>query len=134
MHAGPAAVLARLLAVALLVGGTYNPSGYSWWHWTTEADGQWAGKVFAGLVLAIGYAVCVTATLRSLGWLLGAPLALTIAAGVWFGWDMGWIDLSDATRRVLAFQAALIAFLGTGTSFSLLRYRLAGQMDSRTLA
>lgn len=132
--AQPVGVFVRVLAVALLVSGTYNPSGYSYYHWAFGTDtGQWAVKAVVGLVIVTGFVICANATVRSLGLLLGVPVVAVIATTLWLLSDWGWIDFSDWLERTLAYEGAVIALLGTGVSFSLIRYRLSGQLDSRTL-
>jgi hypothetical protein len=134
MYGQPLSIVVRMLAVLVLVAGTYNPGGYSWYHWVTEPGwNYWIAKLFTLLVLISGYIVCVYATVRSLGLLLGVPFLLVILTGIWFAEDRGWIDLSDWMQRTLVIEGALILLLGTGTSFSIIRYRLAGQMDSRSI-
>jgi len=135
MYAQPTAILVRMLAVMLLVGGTYNPSGYSYYHWVLDTGTTlWVAKLFTLTVIVGGFAICINATVRSLGLLLGGPMLLLIVTLVWLAADLGWVDLSDWLQRTLTIQAALVLMLGTGVSFSIIRYRLSGQMDSRTLA
>src|SRR6478752_3499076 len=106
--AQPIGILVRMLAVLLLVTGTYNPSGYSYYHWAfhTAAD-QWAAKTLIGMLLSI-------------------PLLAVIGTGIWLlsVWDV--IDLSDGLQRTLVLEASITLLLGTGVSFSLIRYRLSG--------
>lgn len=132
--AQPVALLVRLLAVAFLVAATYNPSGYSYWHWAFRGDGSyWALKVFLGLLIIAGYVFCVGATYRSMRLLLTIPLLLIILSCLWLLSDWGVLDMSDWLQRTLAIEVSLIIVLATGVSFSLIRYRLSGQLDSRTL-
>ncbi len=133
--AQPAGILVRMLAVMLIVGAIYNPGGYSWYHWVAETGwNHWIAKIFMGLSLLAGLIVCVHATIRSLGLLLGLPIAGLIAALIWLAVDRGIIDWSDWLQRTLALEGGLILLLSTGVSFSLIRYRLSGQLDSRTIA
>ena len=134
MYGQPTAILVRILAVMLLVAGTYNPSGYSYYHWVVDTGTEyWVGKFFILATLVAGFAVCINATIRSLGWLLGTILVVLLATMIWFAADRGWIDLSEWLQRTLAIQTCLVLLLGIGVSFSIIRYRLSGQMDSRTL-
>lgn len=134
MYGQPLSIVVRMLTVLLLVAATYNPSGYSWYHWVEQTGSDyWIAKLFTMFVLISGYIVCINATIRSLGLLLGLPLALVLLTLVWLASDRGWIDLSNSLQRILVFEAVLVLYLGTGTCFSIIRYRLAGQMDSRTL-
>ena len=136
MHgiAQPVGILVRMLAVILLVTATYNPSGYSYWHWAFHADtNYWALKIFIGLLIIFGFVFCTYATWRSLRIMLGVPLILLMGASLWLLSDWGIVDLSDRLQRTLALESALVMLLGTGVSFSLIRYRLSGQLDSHTL-
>ncbi len=134
MYGQPLSIVVRMLAVLLLVAASYNPSGYSWYHWVEQTGSDyWIAKLFTMFVLISGYIVCINATIRSLGLLFGIPLMLVLLTFGWLASDRGWIDLSDSLQRILAIQGGIVLFLGTGTCFSIIRYRLAGQMDSRSL-
>ena len=128
-------VIARTLTVMLLVYGTYNPSGYSFYHWITLGGGDMlASKLCVGLVIALGFIICINATIRSLGGLLLTPGIALVAALIWMLSSWGWIDLSDSLQRTLVLEAAVVAVLGAGLPFSQIRFRLAGQKDSRTVS
>lgn len=130
----PLGILVRMLAVLFLVAATYNPSGYSYWHWAMRADStDWALKIFLGFLIIFGFSFCIYSTWRSMRLLMSLPLLLVIATGLWLLSSWGWIDLSDWLERTLALEASLVILLGTGVCFSLIRYRLSGQMDSRTI-
>jgi len=132
--AQPIGILVRMLAVMFLVAATYNPSGYSYWHWSFRGNGSyWALKIFLGLLIIFGFVFCIYATWRSLRIMLSIPLILLIAASLWLLSDWGVLDFSDWLQRTLALETSLVVLLGTGVSFSLIRYRLSGQLDSRTL-
>lgn len=75
--AQPIGILVRMLAVLFLVTATYNPSGYSYWHWAFRSDtNYWALKIFLGLLIIFGFVFCTYATWRSLRLMLGVPLIL----------------------------------------------------------
>jgi len=136
MHgiAQPIGILVRMLAVLFLVAATYNPSGYSYWQWAFRGgSGYWALKIFLGLLIIFGYVFCVYATWRSLRLMLSIPLLLVITTSLWLLSDWGVVNLSDWLQRTLAIELSLVILLGTGVSFSLIRYRLSGQLDSRTI-
>jgi len=136
MHgiAEPLGILVRMLAALFLVAATYNPTGYSYWHWAIRADStDWALKIFIGFLLIFGYAFCVQVGWRSMGFMMSIPLLLVIGSCLWLLSNWGWIDLSNWLERTLALEAAIVIVLGTGVSFSLIRYRLSGQLNSRTL-
>lgn len=127
-------VLARSLAIMFLVYGTYNPGGYSYYHWVIHGGtAMIASKLCVGLVIVLGYIICINATIRSLGALLLVPGISLIGALIWMLSSWGWIDLSDRLQRILVGQAALVAVFSAGLPFSQIRYRLTGQKDSRTV-
>ncbi len=132
--AAPISIVVRMLAVMFLVTATYNPSGYSYWHWAFRADSDyWALKIFLGLLIIFGYVFCIYATWRSMRIMMSVPLILLIAACLWLLSDWGVLDMSNWVQRTLALETSLVVLLGTGVSFSLIRYRLSGQLDSRTI-
>ena len=128
-------VVARTLLVMLLVYGTYNPSGYSYYHWITEGGfDRLASKLCVGIVITLGFIICLNATVRSLGRLLLTPGIALIASLIWMLSSWGWIDLADSTQRTLVLEGALVAILSAGLPFSQIRFRLTGQKDSRTIS
>ena len=128
-------VIARTLTVMLLVYGTYNPSGYSYYHWVTQGGlDNLASKACVGLVIVLGFIISVNATIRSLGGLLLTPGVALVAALIWMFSSWGWIDLTNHLQRTLVLEVAIVAVLGAGLPFSQIRYRLAGQKDSRTVS
>ena len=59
---------ARFLLAMVLVFATYNPSGYSYFHWGIKHISDFSVlKLFAGVVLLIGWTMFIRATLVSLG-------------------------------------------------------------------
>lgn len=120
----------RLLAAVALVLLTFNPTGYSYYHWVAEAFPRLNPlQAIAGIVLLVGWIVYFTATMRSIG-LLGVGLAAAfIAAVVWLIASWGWFDPHNATAMtwVVLFAASLI--LAVGISWSHIRRRLTGQAD-----
>ncbi len=122
--------LGRLIAALALVFATYNPSGYSYYHWARERLEQLDPLVaLAGIVLLIGWVMFVRATLRSLG-LLG----LLLAGGffgtlVWLAIDRGWLAADNVTALTYVVLVLLSAVLATGMSWSHIRRRLSGQLD-----
>jgi hypothetical protein len=121
----------RFLFSAILVFVSYNPEGYSYYHWV-EADFPSISieQAFVGVLLLIGWVIYLRATLRSLG-IVGMVLALLL-----FGlliamlWKWEWISL-DASRSLTYVVEILIAvILAIGMSWSHIRRRLSGQLDT----
>ena len=123
-------VLLRLAFALALVLVTYNPSRFSFYHWVMHAGaGATALKAFAGVVVAIGWILCVRAAAVSLG-LLGAVLLTALMATlVWMLFSYHIID--SAGRSTLVWIGLIIVgvVLGVGLSWSLVKARAVGQVE-----
>ena len=127
---GPLNFLLRWLVTLFLVFATYNPSGRSFYHWATGDDAPFT--IIA--VVAIGLVACFIFLIRST-WRSIKPfgaLLLTVFLGLFnlMLVDLGIINVSGnwvVTVMVLISLSTLLAF---GVSFSAIRARLAGQIDS----
>lgn len=131
-------VLMRLLMAFVLVFATFNPWGGSYYHWALAPVFETSGgigtlgplKVLAGLVLAVGWVVCIQATRRSLG-LWGVLLVAGVMGTlIWLLIDQGL--LSPEGSRTLATIVLLVisVVLAIGMSWSHLSRRLTGQIDT----
>ena len=129
----------RFLAALCLVYATYNPEGYSYFHWVLQpmvhgpgaALGEHpAPKVLAGLLLLAGWIFFIKATMRSLG-LWGAVLSLALFAGVvWLLIDFH--IFSPVSSRAIGHVILIVvsAVLATGMFWSSIKRRLTGQVDT----
>ena len=122
--------LIRLVAAAFLVFASYNPSGYSWFHWIKAAQDQLDPVIlFCGIVLLIGWVIYLRATARSLG-VLGIILVLAFVASlIWVLVDFGLLSIANPTffQYVVLFVLSLV--LATGMSWSHIRRKMSGQLD-----
>jgi hypothetical protein len=126
----PLGFLLRLLAAIVLVLCTFNPSGYSYYHWVAEEFPR-IGPVqaVAGVALLAGWIVYLTATMRSIG-VLGIALAVAFfAAVIWLIASWGWLDPHNATAMAWVVLFVSSAILAVGISWSHIRRRLTGQAD-----
>ncbi len=116
------------LALALVIG-TFNPTGYSLFHWITAAPvAVTPGKVLALLALVIGWIVCLRTAFISLGkggLLLGVALFSVL---VWFLVDQDVVSLTGS-GIVWVGLAVIGVLLGIGLSWSLLRAKATGQIE-----
>jgi Na+/melibiose symporter-like transporter len=122
-------VLARIAAALALVLLTFNPSGHSYYHWVAHAFPHLSAlQVVAGIALAIGWVIYVTATRRSLG-MFGVTLLMALfAALIWLAVQNGWLHLSGGTAAwIVVLVTGLI--LGIGMCWSFVRRSLSGQAD-----
>jgi hypothetical protein len=126
----PAGVALRFAAATLLIFATYNPEGYSYYHW---AVANWSEfdpiKALTGVVLLIGWSIFLRATARSLG-TFGLVLALAFFATV--VWALVYYGLIQAdSRRTITYLTmfVLAGVLTAGLVWSMVRRRLSGQVD-----
>lgn len=129
-----AGFIVRMLLTLFVVFGTYNPSGYSYLHWIGMEDaGHWTLKLFVGTILAFLIYTHILATYRSMK-LIGAVLVGMIhITMVWVLWDHDLLDFSNPTTVTLTLLSGVAAILGMGFCWSLVRYRLSGQVDSQNV-
>ncbi|MDH3353596.1 MAG: DUF6524 family protein [Chromatiales bacterium] len=124
----------RLGFALILVYATYNPSGYSFFHWAKEALFGDAVEItpplaLTGVVLLIGWAIYIRATLRSLG-VIGLALALAFFGTlIWWMVSIGLLGIDSVSIFAYVILFILAAILATGMSWSHIRRRMSGQAD-----
>jgi len=120
----------RFLFSAILIFATYNPEGYSYYHWVKDViPSVTIEQAFVGVALVIGWVIYLRATLRSLG-LIGLILAFAffgLLVGMLFKW--GWISLDASKTFTYIVEILLAVVLAIGMSWSHIRRRLSGQAD-----
>lgn len=129
---GTLGLFARFIAALLLVVSTYNPSGYSFFHWVRNApsgSGLGPEHFVVGIVLIIGWAILLIATQRSLG-TFGLALGAALLGGiVWLFVDLGWVSLSSVSAVTWIILVCLAVLLSVGLSWSHIWRRLTGQLE-----
>ncbi|MES9959108.1 MAG: DUF6524 family protein [Sedimenticola sp.] len=122
--------LIRLVMALILVFATYNPSGYSWYHWFTGSEHKIDPLIaLAAIVLIIGWAIYLRATMRSLG-VIGTTLAVAFfGIIVWALIEYQVLSLDNTTALEYIVLVMLSAIMATGLSWSHVRRRLTGQID-----
>lgn len=123
--------LTRWLAAMFLVLATYNPSGYSFWHWVAATGLQDASiKVLAALVMLLAYIIYLRATIRSIGPIgIGLVVAM-LGSIVWLLGDIRFIDIGQPPVLDIVLLTMFATLLSIGVSWSHVRNRLSGQVDS----
>lgn len=122
--------LARWLSSLALVLGTYNPYGMSYFHWVNEVPGFVSFKVLVGITLLILHVVASLSTFRSLGVIGIGLLTASFASGAWVLIENGVLYVEDPRIFTLTLLVILANVYGIGLSWSHLRNRLSGQVDS----
>src|SRR5436190_8746356 len=126
--------LIRWMMSMFLVLATFNPSGYSYYHWIIDlANGDWILKLLVGVVLGILYATFGLATQRSLGRLGIAAWLLFFATVTWLLVDLGLIRIAGAGTVATIALVDLANLLAVGLSWSYVRARLSGQADTNNV-
>jgi len=120
----------RFLFALVLVLCTYNPSNYSFYHWLMSSLSNITPYIaIAGLLLLIGWAIYLRATLRSLGF-VGIVLAgLFFACLIWLLVYWGVLALDKFSTLAWVTEILLAALLAIGMSWSHIRRRMSGQVD-----
>src|ERR1700742_768810 len=105
----------RLLAALALVLFSFNPTGYSFYHWVAHSLPHVSpASVVVGILLVAAWVVFLTATMRSIG-LIGVVIAVAFfAAVIWMVVSWGWLDPHNgaAMAWIVLFVFAIILALG----------------------
>ncbi len=120
----------RFLFALVLVFLTYNPSGYSYYHWLVQTFEVFDVLVVpAGILLLIGWVIYIRATLRSLG-ALGLILAFALFGSLlWVIIDKGLLAVENVTALSWIIEVILALVLAVGMSWSHIRRKISGQVD-----
>ena len=124
--------LVRFAFALLVVGATYNPTRYSYYAWAERTAWQWRPLiVFVGVVLLIGWVICLRLTLRSIGG-IGLLLANAfLAALFWLFADWGWLPIENVAAISWIGLVSVAAILAVGMSWSRLRAAPGRSTDLR---
>lgn len=121
--------LGRWAFTLLLVLGTYNPSGFSYFTWVfSETTNFGPIPLIVGLVLLIGWIFCVKTTFDAIGWLgviLGGAL---FAALIWLLIDVGLISLESRGIITWLILIVISLILAVGMAWAIVKRRLTGQL------
>jgi hypothetical protein len=111
--------LARFVLALLVAGATYNPTRYCYYAWVKSTGFEWQPPtVFVGVVLLIGWVVCLRLTLRSMGG-LGLLLANAfLAALFWLLASSGWLPIENVAAISWIGLFSVTAILAVGMSWS----------------
>ena len=130
MQLSSGGIALRFLFAFLLVLLTYNPSGYSFFHWLHQNLHALTPYIaIAGLALVIGWVIYLKAMLTSLG-LVGVILASAFfACIIWLliYWQI--IDLHNTSAVAWAVEILLALLLTLGMCWSYFNRRMSGQVD-----
>jgi hypothetical protein len=127
---GFVSMLVRWFMIMGVLTAIYNPSGRSFVHWAVEGTAPLSLRVAVGSVLLARLAYCYRLSVRALGpigvLMLAALLAVMATALV----DIGLIQPQGRAAMIAYLQAIITTGLTVGVSWSALRTRISGQIDS----
>jgi len=131
----PIGLIGRIVLPFVLVYGTWNPSGQSFYHWAivplfSGAPAIGPVKVLVALLLLVGWVVVIQATKRSLG--LGGAILLAAIFGalVWLLVAKGGVFQPHSTTAFSHLGlVALSLLLAIGMSWAIGRRKLTGQIE-----
>ncbi|EIK44503.1 hypothetical protein O59_002833 [Cellvibrio sp. BR] len=130
MNLTASGVALRFLFALLLVLLSYNPSGYSYFHWVHSSFSDITPYVvIAGVILLIGWGIYIKATLNSLGLIGIIALAALFACLVWLFVYWGFLSVTDISAMAWVIEILLAALLAVGMCWSHFTRRMSGQVD-----
>ena len=114
--------MARFGFALLVAGATYNPTRYCYYAWAQRSGWRWQPLlVFVGVVLLIGWVICLRATLRSIGGLSLLLANAFFAAFFWLLADWGWLPIDSVAAISWLGLVVVAGILAVGMSWSRLR-------------
>ena len=131
---GISGIALRFVAALALVFLTYNPTGWSYYHWASKSVAAGVAppvvlEATHASALVIGWGVFVSATARSIG-VVGALLwGALFGALIWTAVFYGWLSLEDTGAMTWVGLVVVAAILALGMSWSHLRRQMTGQAD-----
>jgi hypothetical protein len=130
MNLTASGVVLRFLFALLLVLLSYNPSGYSYFHWMYNSLSHITPYVvIAGIILLIGWGIYLKATLNSLGLVGIIALAALFGCLVWLFIYWGFLSVTNISAMAWVIEILLAAMLAVGMCWSHFTRRMSGQVD-----
>ena len=123
--------LLRFVFAIIVVFATYNPEGVSYYHWIYDALPDFSVlKAFVGVILLIGWIILLRATFGSLGFIGVLLAAAFFGLAIWLIIDV--LGLSTDNLRVISYIIGIMlaSVLSVGVSWSHVRRRMSGQLDT----
>lgn len=121
----------RFIFATIIVFATYNPEGMSYYDWIKDEFPTFTVyKGFVGVILIIGWIILIRATIGSLG-AIGIILAVAFfGLLIWLMFDVFNIPTDSVRVVTYIIQVMIICVLSIGVSWSHIRRRISGQVDT----
>ena len=125
----PCVLITRILIAAIIVMGTYNPTGKSVYHWVMEKNNFTDAWVVLVIIIAflLNLALLIAAW-KALGFLGSVIVLILFAALVYLSFQEGWVgeDKGDSIQWMAL--GLYSVFLGIGLAGAILWRRATGQV------
>jgi len=125
----PGVLLTRILIAAIVVFGTYNPTGKSVYHWVIAQENITdAWVVLAIIVCALLHIALLIAAWKALGFVGTLIVLILFAALVYLSFQEGWVGPDSSTSIQWLALTLYSIFLGIGLAGAILWRRATGQV------
>ena len=128
---GWGAFIVRFIFATVVVFATYNPESMSYYDWIKDEFPTFTVyKGFVGVILIIGWIILIRATIGSLG-AIGIILAVAFfGLLIWLLFDVFNIPTDSVRVVTYIIQVMIVCVLSIGVSWSHIRRRISGQVDT----
>jgi uncharacterized membrane-anchored protein YitT (DUF2179 family) len=125
----PGVLLTRWLIAAIVVFGTYNPTGTSIGHWVFTHDNPTdAWVVLVAIITLLANVALLIAAWKALGKLGAIIVGVLFAAIVYLSLQEGWVSAGNTKSFEWLGLILVSVFLGIGLSGAILWRRATGQV------
>jgi len=124
------ALIIRVFISALVVFGTYNPTGKSVYHWIKgHEDKTDAWVVLAGIVTCLAILCLVIAAWKTFGILGTTIIAVLFGAVTYLFIQEGWVTTATGNDSAQWFGLTLLSvFFGLGLAGAIIWRKITGQV------
>lgn len=123
----PGVLITRIIIAAIVVFGTYNPTGKSVYHWVQQQENITdAWVVLAIIVCILLHLALLIAAWKALGFMGTFIVLVLFAALVYLSFQEGWVGNSDSIQWLALILYSI--FLGVGLAGAILWRRATGQV------
>src|SRR5258706_8152040 len=119
----------RWLICAVVVFGTYNPSGHSFYHWVRDGGASVQLRLVVGIFLLAAIVALVRMAFLSIGYRGIVAVLSLIYGGILFRVGLGWFEFLDVDIETYAILLWVSTILGVGISWSFFQRRISGGKD-----
>jgi hypothetical protein len=121
-------IFARIGGALALVLLTFNPSGFSYFHWVKQGFPSVSPpQAVVGILLLILWLFLWRSMMQAIGTIGLVLMAAFFGAVVWMLASWGWLDVGNTTAMTWVALVILGLILGIGMSWAIIRKEITGQ-------